>query len=336
MMRRRFARWTMTVLLVVVFVLLESGVAAAQSFDVDVSAPDEGALGETIQLTAIVHDQAGEPVDDVELVFFSNANFAGVGGLVELGEVRTNELGVAVFEYQLRQLGTHTITIEGGGEPNVVSIHVTVGGQLYESSERLALIPGGGGWTVTAVIAFVWSIMIFVGVSVIRVARRPAVSEDEPEVEGTGEKGGRISNWLSTATAVTAVMVMVAGGLVTLLLRSPNTHHNRDPEGYDRSAVAFVEGAYLYPDFGLAPDASAAAELGRGLFVTNGCAGCHGVDAQGTTTAKSPTSASYDWVRQVVRTGLPGMPAYSVQELNDTELNEIFAFLAESGNGPGG
>ncbi|MDH3308389.1 MAG: c-type cytochrome [Acidimicrobiia bacterium] len=331
MTRRRLGRWCGVVLFAVGFVLLQSGAAFADHVVVEVSAPTEGALGETILLTATVRDAAtGEPVEGVELVFFSSANFAGVGGYLELGEALTNDLGVAVFGYELRRLGVHTITIEGGGEPSIVSIPVTVGGQLYRSSERVALIPGAGGWVVTLVIASVWLIMIIVGVAVIRVARRrSAVEGGEDDREQAPERFG-ISNWVNAATVVTAVMVLVASGLVALLIRSPNTHHNRDPEGYDRSAVAFVEGAYLYPDFGLAPNSATEAELGRGLFVTFGCAGCHGVQAEGTTTAKSPVDASYDWVRQVVRTGLPGMPSYSPQELSDTELIEIFAFLAES------
>jgi mono/diheme cytochrome c family protein len=323
--------------LVAGFVLLGSGGALADHWTVEVSAPEEGALGETIQLTATVHDAAtGEPVDGAELVFFSSVTFAGVGGDIELGEALTNDLGVAVFDYELRKLGTHTITIEGGGEPNIVSIPVTIGGQLYRSPARIGLIPGAGGWVVTLVIAAVWVVMIIVGVAVIRVSRGSPPARNEVEAEEDERERRTGTKWLNTATMVTAGMVVVAGGIVALLIRSPNTHHNHNPEGYDRSAVAFVEGAYLYPDFGLAQDAAAEIELGRGFFVTYGCAGCHGVHAEGTTTAGSPTLASYDWVRQVVRNGQPGMPSYSEQELNDTQPNEIFAFLAEARGHLGG
>lgn len=334
---RRLARWGTTLLLVAGFVLLGSGGAFADHWTVEVSAPEEGALGETIQLTATVHDAStGEPVDGAELVFFSSVTFAGVGGDIELGEALTNDLGVAVFDYELRKLGTHTITIEGGGEPNIVSIPVTIGGQLYRSPERIGLIPGAGGWVVTLVIAAVWVVMIIVGLAVIRVSRGSPPARNEAEAEEDERERRTGTKWLNTATMVTAVMVVTAGGIVALLIRSPNTHHNHNPEGYDRSAVAFVEGAYLYPDFGLAQDAAAEAELGRGLFVTFGCAGCHGVDAGGTTTAGSPAFASYDWVRQVMRNGQPGMPSYTTQELTDTELNEIFAFLAEVRGSLGG
>ena len=337
MKRPRLGRWGTIVLMVAGFVLLGSNGAFADHWTVEVSAPDEGALGETIQLTATVEDVAtGEPVEGAELVFFSSVTFAGVGGDIELGEAVTNELGVAVFNYELRKLGTHTITIEGGGEPNILSFPVTIGGQLYRSPPRIGLIPGAGGWVVTLVVAGVWVTMIVVGMAVIRVTRgsRPDGNEAEAEEDEQERRWG--SKWLNVATAVTAVMILVSGGLIALLIRSPNTHHNHNPEGYDRTAVAFVEGAYLYPEFGLAQDAGAEAEIGRGLFVINGCAGCHGVDAEGTTTAKSPAFASYDWVRQVIRAGQPGMPSYSVQELNDTELNEIFAFLAEARGSLGG
>ncbi len=328
-MPRRFTRCAVVSIVAAWFLTLSAGAALADHYDVEVSAPSEGVLGQIIQITATVHDTTGAPVEGVELVFFSSASFAGVGGVIELGEALTNDLGIAVFDYELRQLGTHTITIEGGGEPNIVSIPVTVGGQLFQSHERISLIPGAGGWVVTFVIASVWLIMIVVGVAVVRVA-------GARDGSGDAKSRGGFTSWFNTATAVTAVMVLAAGGLVALLIRSPNTQHNRDPEGYDRSAVAFVEGAYLYPDFGLTEGASSLAELGRGLFVTFGCAGCHGVNAEGTTTAGSPADASYDWLRQVVRSGLPGMPSYSAQELNDTELNEIFAFLAESRGELGG
>lgn len=327
----RFARWGTILLLVVGFVLLGSGGALADHWTVEVSAPEEGALGETIQLTATVHDAStGEPVEGAELVFFSSVSFAGVGGDIVLGEALTNDLGVAVFDYELRKLGTHTITVEGGDEPNILSFPVTIGGQLYRSPEGISLIPGAGGWVVTLIIGGIWVIMIVVGVAVIRVSQGGPPARNEAEAEEDVRERSTGTRWLNTATMVTAVMVIVAGGIVALLIRSPNTHHNRDPVGYDRSAVAFVEGAYLYPDFGLAQDAAAEAELGRGFFVTFGCAGCHGVDAEGTTTAGSPAFASYDWVRQVVRIGQPGMPSYTEQELNDTQLNEIFAFLAEA------
>jgi mono/diheme cytochrome c family protein len=331
MTRRRLGRWGTIVFLVVGFVLLGSGEAFADHWTVEVSAPEEGALGETIQLTATVHDAAtGNPVAGAELVFFSSVSFAGVGGDIELGEALTNNLGVAVFDYELRKLGTHTITVEGGGEPNVLSFPVTIGGQLYRSPEQIALIPGAGGWVVTLVVAGVWVTMLVVGFSVIRVTQGSPPAEDGAEAEEDAQERRGGSKWLNVATAVTAVMVLVSGGLVALLIRSPNTHHNHNPEGYERSAVAFVEGAYLYPDFGLAQDPTVVAELGRGLFVTFGCAGCHGVDAEGTTTAKSPAFASYDWVRQVIRNGQPGMPSYSVQEMSEIEFNEIFAFLAEA------
>lgn len=313
--------------LALALILLPATVANADHVQVDVSAPSGGELGETIRITAVVTDtETGDAVEGTELVFFSSASFAGVGGFLELGEAVTNDLGVAVFDYELRRLGTHTITIEGGGEPNVVSIPVSVGGQLYRSEARLGILPGAGGWVVTTVIASVWVIMIVVGILIVRVAWRRSRSE---VAEGEAPGQGRLSDWLNVSTVVTLIMILVATGLVALLIRSPNTSHNRNPEGYDRSAVAFVEGAYLYPDFGLS-EGTDFAELGRGLYVTNGCAGCHGVNAEGTTTARSPAFASYDWTRQVIRTGLPGMPSYSSQELNDTELNEIFAFLAEA------
>lgn len=337
MTSRRLRRWGTVSLMAAGFVLFGTAGALADHWTVEVSAPEEGALGETIQLTATVHDAAtGQPVEGAELVYFSSVSFAGVGGDIELGEALTNDLGVAVFDYELRKLGTHTITIEGGGEPNVLSFPVTIGGQLYRSPERIALIPGAGGWVVTLVVAVVWVTMLVVGFSVIRVTQGspPAENEVEAEEDERERRGG--SKWLNVATAVTAVMILVSSGLVALLIRSPNTHHNHNPEGYDRSAVAFVEGAYLYPDFGLAQDPTVVAELGRGLFVTFGCAGCHGVNAEGTTTAKSPAFASYDWVRQVVRNGQPGMPSFSAQELNDTELNEIFAFLADARGSLGG
>ncbi len=126
-------------------------------------------------------------------------------------------------------------------------------------------------------------------------------------------------------------MVLFAVGLVALLIRSPDTHHNFDPDGYTRSPVAYLDAAYVYPGPGLADDAGPTGDAvadGRALFLKTGCAGCHGLDAQGAASARSPAFATRQWLETVVRTGLPGgMPAYAEADLTDADLDLIQAFL---------
>lgn len=331
MTRRRLPRLVPVGLLVAAFILLQAGPALADHLAVDVSAPDSAAPGERFEIRASVRLlESGDPVEGVEILFYSDARFAGVAGEIELGRSVTDAAGVAVFPLDLAVSGTHAIRVEAIAGPEIqpesVSIPVTVGGQLVRSEAGVD-IPGFGGWIVAAVIALVWAIMLLSVVRVVRVAR-----------------AGPAQRRFGLAEGILVVSTLLAVGLTVLLLRGPETHSNLNPEGYQRTVVAYTEADYLYPGPGLAGDVTAEQSVayGRAIYTSRGCAGCHGLEAEGAATAASPAFASREWLGQVVRTGLPGgMPSYTELDLAEEDLDAIYVFLfaaraalEEEGAGP--
>ncbi|MDH3471292.1 MAG: c-type cytochrome [Acidimicrobiia bacterium] len=313
-----------------------SGSAAAADLIIDVSGPEEAVAGEELEIIATVRDAvSGGPVEGVPLVFSSNAFFGGVTGEIRLGAVVSNNLGVATYTTAFTVRGIHQVRVEIEDDPETeraaVTIGVDIGSQIVGAEAGIS-IPGLGSWFITAVIAAVWVIMIVAALWLVRVSRsgRDDARADEEE----GPPRGRRRRAFNLAPIVVGVMTVLALGLVAVLMRSPDTHHNFDPEGYDRSPVAYLDAAYVYPGLGLADIGSLTGEAvgdGRTLFLKLGCAGCHGLNAQGGASAGSPAFATRQWLGTVARTGLPGgMPAYSEADLSDAELDAIHAFLLDA------
>lgn len=291
--------------------------AYADHLVVDVVGPESSSLGQPVEVrTSVRFLESGDPASDVEIVFYSDAAFAGVSGEIELGRVTTDSAGVAVFSFRPAVSGTHAVRVEAIAGPEVqpesVSIPVTVGGQLVRAEAGVD-IPGFGGWIVTTIIALVWAIMLIAVVRVIRVARM-----------------GPSKRRFSLAEVFGSVALLLAIGLTVILIRSPDTHANLNPEGYRRTVVAYTEADYLYLGPGLTPGVGAEQSVGygRAIFMSRGCAGCHGLDARGAATASSPAYASREWLGQVVRSGLPGgMPAYAEIDLSEEDLDAMYVFL---------
>jgi mono/diheme cytochrome c family protein len=296
--------------------------AAADHLVVDVSGPEAADLGERAEIRVSVRSlESGDPEEGVVVIFYSDAVFAGVSGEIELGRATTDGAGLAIIPLTFHVSGTHAIRIEAVAGPEVqpesVSIPVTVGGQQVRAEAGVS-IPGFGGWIVTAIIGLVWAIMVVAVFSTLRLVR-----------------AGRQKRSISLAHIVLVIMVLAGSGLVILLLRSPETHSNLNPEGYNRTAVAFTEADYLYRGPGLTSGVTAEQSVayGRAIFVSRGCAGCHGINAEGAATAGSPAEASREWLGSVVRSGMGGvMPAYSEVDLSGEDLDAIFVFLFASRN----
>lgn len=324
-MNRRASRVLLVLLSACVVLGVFAAPAAAEHLDIDVSAPDTAGLGQEVEIRTSVRSlETGAPEEGVVLVFYSDANFVGVTGEIEVARVVTDAAGVATLHLDFKVAGTHALRIEAVAGPEIqpesISIPVTVGGQLVRSEVGVR-IPGLGGWIVTAVIAAVWVIMILAAWSMLAVAR------NAPERRA-----------VSLAHVAVIVMALMSSGLVVILARSPETHANLNPKGYERTPVAYTEADYLYPGPGLTPGISPEQSVayGRAIFMARGCAGCHGVNAQGAATAGSPAGASREWLESVVRSGLPGgMPAYSDIYLHEQELDAMYVFLLAA-RGPGG
>jgi|SRR5215218_4934583 len=67
---------------------------------------------------------------------------------------------------------------------------------------------------------------------------------------------------------------------------------------------------------------------GRKLYLSAGCASCHGQNAEGTDNGPALSGHSEEQVMQQVRSPLDEMPAYSETQLSDGDLHEIAAYIA--------
>jgi hypothetical protein len=87
-----------------------------------------------------------------------------------------------------------------------------------------------------------------------------------------------VSRFFIPAVLVALVSGLALGLIGGIVARSPETHANVRPAGYDRTAVGYVGEVAPYEGFGLAgarvdDDADPVAR-GRGLFLATGCAAC--------------------------------------------------------------
>ena len=119
--------------------------------------------------------------------------------------------------------------------------------------------------------------------------------------------------------------------LLTIVARSPYTHANLDlafDSRYTRTDQTFV-GAPV-PMSGMMPSMQAASDpvqLGKQLFVTEGCASCHGLDGRGGIIGPSIVGTQADKLRVKTTVGPKGMPAYAPGALTDQDLAAIAAYL---------
>ena len=137
---------------------------------------------------------------------------------------------------------------------------------------------------------------------------------------------------------VPAVFAATISGLALVLIwgivaRSPETHANVRPEGFDRTPISYLGEQSPFTGVGLADPGLAAAadppERGRLLFFGSGCATCHGLRGQGGVVGPAIDVGELnpsDFGREV-RRGPGGMPAFGDDTLSDDDLAVIYAFL---------
>lgn len=135
---------------------------------------------------------------------------------------------------------------------------------------------------------------------------------------------------------VPGILVFGISGLAVTLIaiviaRSPYTHGNLSPTGYNRTEIAYVGAEHPFEGLPLADPSLALTgdpvQDGRALFFRYGCASCHGLKAQGGAVGPDLTDASASKIRREVRDGPKGMPAYSTSALSDEDLEKIISFL---------
>jgi mono/diheme cytochrome c family protein len=130
-------------------------------------------------------------------------------------------------------------------------------------------------------------------------------------------------------------MIMMSGLAFTLIVviiyRSPYTHGNLSPEGYDRTDIIRVGEAHPFAGIGLADPTSALTgdpvQDGRALFFAYGCASCHGLNGEGAAVGKDLAKSNAEEISDEVRKGPKTMPAFETGILPDADLEKLITFL---------
>lgn len=132
-------------------------------------------------------------------------------------------------------------------------------------------------------------------------------------------------------TLIGGAVVVLGLTLVAIVARSPYTHANLNlgfDRGYTRTEQIVV-GAPVPADGGMPMSPSSdPVTLGRQLFVTEGCAACHGLDGRGGIIGPSITGTKAEKLRVETTVGPKGMPPYAAGALTDQDLAAIAAYLS--------
>ncbi len=136
-------------------------------------------------------------------------------------------------------------------------------------------------------------------------------------------------------TFIGAAVLGIAFTLLMIVVRSPWTHANLnlafDP-AYSRTVQDVVGTPVPFAGDGLAVvRAGDPVQLGKELFVTKGCASCHGLDGRGGVVGPSIVGTKAEKLRAKTQVGPQGMPAYAPGALTDQDLAAIAAFLNATG-----
>ncbi len=128
-----------------------------------------------------------------------------------------------------------------------------------------------------------------------------------------------------------SAVLVIALTLLAIVARSPYTHSNLDlglDSRYTRTQQMVVGAPVPFGGDGLAvAPASDPVQLGKQLFVTKGCAACHGLDGSGGIIGPSILGTKAQKLRTKTQVGPQGMPAYAPGALTDQDLAAIAAFL---------
>jgi len=133
--------------------------------------------------------------------------------------------------------------------------------------------------------------------------------------------------------------IMMSGLAFTLIAviiaRSPYTHGNLRPEGYNRTDIIYLGEEHPFTGIGLADPRLASTgdpvQDGRVLFFGYGCASCHGLQGKGGAVGKNLSRANAEEISENVRQGPKTMPAFETGNLSDADLAKLIAFLKSTG-----
>ena len=173
-----------------------AGSADASHTKLDVVAPSQLTVGDSVDVQAVLHAaHGGEVIAGATVTFYMDGSFGGIDGEVILGQAITDENGIAALKYQPRSAGEHQLRVEyltpGAGEPEETTWSHTVSGaseQLYMSSAGVQ-IPGLNVWLLIAVVATVWVILLSVAARVIAIANAPTDAGARSPASRSGATG---------------------------------------------------------------------------------------------------------------------------------------------------
>ena len=123
------------------------------------------------------------------------------------------------------------------------------------------------------------------------------------------------------------------GLVVGVIARSPETHANVRPEGFDRTPIGYVGEQANFEGLGLADPGLLATgnpeERGRLLFFGASCVTCHGLANQGGVVGPSLNvdDLTVSDFRHAFETGPEGMPVFAEEMFSDDDLEALYAFL---------
>ena len=173
---RRAVRSAIGFLAVGAIAVALAGPALASHVAVRTTVPDDVSVGEMVSIPVTLEAADGKPLQGTTVIFYLHMSFAGVVGEAEIGRAVTDETGDANLAYRPRLAGHHELRMEyvtpGDGEVEVVStaFDVTGGEQLYRSAAGID-VPGVDVGLLMAVLATVWSILFWVALRFVAIAR---------------------------------------------------------------------------------------------------------------------------------------------------------------------
>jgi mono/diheme cytochrome c family protein len=139
------------------------------------------------------------------------------------------------------------------------------------------------------------------------------------------------SKYVLLPAFIGAAVLLIALTLLVIIAYGPYTHANLDA-GYDpsytRTNQILVGAPIPFTGDGIAVQPSNdLIERGKQLFVTEGCATCHGLDGHGGIIGPSIVGTKAEKLRVRTTVGPQGMPAYAPSALTDEDLAAIAAYL---------
>jgi hypothetical protein len=169
-----------------------SHATAAAGFTVQISQEADAVANQPVVLDATVVDAAGAPVPGVVVTFYVKDTFGRVTGDVEIGRDATSSAGVASITYRPREAGPRDVRVEAAAKDGTTAkaaTTITVAGAAEQAYKQTAgiKVPGLNVWLIIALLTIVWGTLLFVGLTVVRIA---AAGSDEASNEVTGARGG--------------------------------------------------------------------------------------------------------------------------------------------------